>query len=93
VTSKPLFALLALVAAFLQQPTSRADATLRPFLETHCIECHDGEDKKGGLDLASLREIHADPKTSAQWIKVFDRVLAGEMPPPKKKAAPQADSK
>jgi len=27
----------------------------RPFLEQHCIECHDAETKKGDLDLTALK--------------------------------------
>ena len=26
----------------------------RQFLEAHCVECHDADSKKGGLDLTAL---------------------------------------
>lgn len=60
----------------------------RPFLERHCVECHDAEVKKAGLDLTALpAELEGD--TFAMWVKIHDRVRAGEMPPPKK-ARPEA---
>ena len=59
------------------------------FIEAHCASCHDDVEKKGGLDLASLALRPEDPKNFATWVKVHDRVRAGEMPP-KKKARPAA---
>jgi cytochrome c551/c552 len=50
------------------------------FLEGHCVECHDADVKKGGLDLSSLSFEAKNPV----WIKVFERVRDGEMPPQKK---------
>ena len=63
-------------------------AMLRPFLEEHCLDCHDAEAKKGGLNLDAL-EFGPSGAEHATWVRVFDRVLAGEMPP-KKKARPDA---
>lgn len=88
-----LIPLLITGVALLHTPIARAEPSLNPFLEKHCTACHDGEDKKGGLDLTSLRDVSTDPATAPHWIKVFDRLLSGEMPPPKKKAAPDATSK
>ena len=55
----------------------------RPFLETHCVECHDADSKKGGLDLTAL-PARIEGGSLAAWVKVHDRVRAGEMPPAKK---------
>jgi len=55
----------------------------QPFLEQHCIDCHDGESKKGGLNLETL-DFGSGGETHERWVRVFDRVLAGEMPPPRK---------
>jgi hypothetical protein len=55
-----------------------------PFLEQHCTECHDGEVKKGGLDLTALSFKPEDRKNFDLWVKVYDRVSKGEMPPAKK---------
>ena len=55
-----------------------------PFLDQHCLECHDGEMKKGGLDLSTLPFQTEDEAVHKKWVRVFDRVTAGEMPPAKK---------
>jgi hypothetical protein len=66
-----------------------ARALTAPFLEKHCIECHDGDVKKGGLDLTTLKSDLSDRRAFETWTKVHDRVASGEMPP-KKKARPDA---
>jgi hypothetical protein len=63
-------------------------APLTPFLEQHCLDCHDGDSKKGGLNLDAL-DFSPTRDAQAKWVRVFDRVFAGEMPPPKK-ARPDA---
>ena len=60
------------------------------FFEAHCSDCHNAETKKGGLDLSSLKRDFAKPEDFARWVKVYDRLEAGEMPP-KKKARPPAE--
>ncbi len=68
------------------KPTAASQPT---FLESHCTDCHDSADKKGGLDLTALKW---DPTTRGnfdEWVKIMDRVVKGEMPPPKK-ARPDA---
>ena len=59
-------------------------APLTGFLDKHCIECHDSDTKKGDLDLTALPMKLEDPATFSTWVKVHDRVRAGEMPPDKK---------
>ena len=54
---------------------------LPAFLEMHCAGCHDADEKSGGLDLESLSYRRDDRKKFATWVKIFDRVQAGEMPP------------
>ena len=55
--------------------------TVPPQIEQSCIECHDDETKKGGLDLTALKFDLADGATRERWVRVFDRVEKGEMPP------------
>src|SRR6266404_4729718 len=64
-------------------------SAVHDFLERHCVECHDSETKKGGLDLTALKFDVDDVKNFAEWVKVHDRVREGEMPP-KKKPRPEA---
>jgi mono/diheme cytochrome c family protein len=77
-------ALLSLLLVPLVSPGAVA-----PFLEKHCVECHDGDAKKGGLDLTALGSDLTDRKSFETWVKVFDRTASGEMPP-KKKPRPDA---
>jgi hypothetical protein len=60
------------------------DKPLAAFLDRHCLSCHDGATKKGGLDLTSLPPV-TDPEGFARWVGVHDRVRSGEMPPADRK--------
>ncbi len=53
----------------------------RAFVRDYCISCHNDEKKKGRLDLTSLAFDPKDSTNLAVWVKVHDRVKAGEMPP------------
>ncbi|MBL9158643.1 MAG: DUF1592 domain-containing protein [Verrucomicrobiales bacterium] len=55
---------------------------LLPFFERHCYECHDANLKKGGLDLDALGTDLNDEALLAKWVRLYDRVATGEMPPP-----------
>ncbi len=61
-----------------------------PFIEKHCAGCHNDVDREANLDLTRLAYGPDDPANLDLWIKVHDRVKAGEMPP-KKKARPEAE--
>ncbi len=66
-----------------------APRDLDRFIAKHCVECHDADTKKGGLDLKALKFDLADRANFNTWVTVHDRVYAGEMPP-KKQARPAA---
>jgi Protein of unknown function (DUF1592)/Protein of unknown function (DUF1588)/Protein of unknown function (DUF1585)/Protein of unknown function (DUF1587)/Protein of unknown function (DUF1595)/Planctomycete cytochrome C len=83
---------LALLACAPALRAATALASLAPFLEDHCAECHDAQTKKGGLDLDALPFQPDDPKTFAEWVKVHDRVMDHEMPPKKKKQPAPAET-
>src|SRR5690349_6245529 len=68
---------------------SAAPAEIGSFLNKHCLECHDPDTKKGGLDLSALEFDPGNPQWFARWVKVNDRVSLREMPP-KKKPQPAA---
>ena len=79
-----------LLAVMASRPAGAvAPGPVRAFVERHCIECHDSEMKKGGLDLTALKFDLESPKEFPMWVKVHDRVDEGEMPP-RKKARPEA---
>ncbi|WP_395718563.1 DUF1592 domain-containing protein [Prosthecobacter sp.] len=63
-------------------PLSAAHAQGMPSqIEQSCIECHDAETKKGGLDLTALTFDLRDRAMRERWVRVHDRVEKGEMPP------------
>lgn len=84
----------AIVAVCWPSAAQAADGTyptpaVASFLRTHCVDCHQGPEAEGGLDLANLGYDLATPDAERRWIRVFDRVHDGEMPPadsPKPKA-------
>jgi hypothetical protein len=60
-------------------PTAVADVPA--MISQSCVECHDKEMQKGGLDLTALPFDLADPAARQRWVRVHDRVESGEMPP------------
>ncbi len=61
------------------------------FFENHCQLCHNADDKQGDLDLTSLKFDPSDPENFARWVKVHDRIAAGEMPPKRRPRPDAAD--
>ncbi|MGE3809443.1 MAG: c-type cytochrome domain-containing protein, partial [Gemmataceae bacterium] len=57
------------------------DQALKTFVADNCVRCHGDKIQKGGLNLASLPTDLNDAKVFRRWVKVHDRVSAGEMPP------------
>jgi hypothetical protein len=70
--------------------TTLASAPEHTFFTTaSCVDCHDEDSKKGGLDLTTFTWNPSDPANLLKWEKLYDRVDRGEMPPPPK-AKPDA---
>jgi hypothetical protein len=88
VTTPCALVLFAAAAAFAAAPVP---APLTSFLDRHCLECHDGDIQKGGLDLTALPFDLDDRDVFAKWQRVFERVHAGEMPPAKRERPVHAD--
>ena len=51
------------------------------FTEKYCADCHDDATLKAGLDLTHLPFAPQNETNFAMWVKVHDRLTAGEMPP------------
>jgi hypothetical protein len=62
---------------------------MHAFVEKWCIDCHDADSHKGGLNLDGL-DFAAEQEAHARWVRVFDKVLTGEMPPKNKPRADEA---
>ena len=76
-----------LAAIFLTVGMTAAAPSVRkiePFLSKYCVDCHNAETRKGGLNLQALgREI--TDKNAAHWRRVFDQLDRAGMPPANKK--------
>jgi Protein of unknown function (DUF1592)/Protein of unknown function (DUF1588)/Protein of unknown function (DUF1587)/Protein of unknown function (DUF1595)/Protein of unknown function (DUF1585)/Planctomycete cytochrome C len=70
---------------------SFAAVPVAAFLEQHCVECHDADVKKGGLDLTSLTLDKLDAASLKPWQHIFERVRDGKMPPKKKPQPEKAE--
>jgi hypothetical protein len=71
-------------------PSVAGAAPPAKFFDAHCVVCHDADTKKGGFDLSALKFEPSDPENVARWVKVYDRVTAGEMPPRNKPPAAES---
>ncbi len=81
-----------LLILLLPVPAWSAPEFVKPFIEAHCIDCHDSDTHKGGLDLEKLAYQPTQRGNARTWEHVFDRVTKCEMPP-KKKQQPPAEEK
>lgn len=90
-SSALIIVLAAAACAAAQDSTASFNSKVKPLLEAHCVECHGEDTQKAGLRLDTLSPDFADEKTSATWTHVFDKMIAGEMPPKKRERPPQQD--
>jgi hypothetical protein len=51
------------------------------FMNTNCLDCHEGESAEAGFDITTLQATSSDAHAMNDWIKIVDRVATGEMPP------------
>ena len=68
-----------------------APQLLKPFVEANCVNCHDSDTHKGGLNLDELPYQPQERLNARTWEHVFDRVAKGEMPPKNKRQPAPAD--
>jgi len=87
---KPHFYILFIVS--LAVPAWSAPPLMQSFLDANCMDCHDSEMRKGGLNLDELAYQPTQRGNALKWEQVFDRVAKGEMPP-KNKRQPAAEEK
>jgi mono/diheme cytochrome c family protein len=67
------------------------NASVKPLISAHCTDCHGEDLQKAGLRLDSLPADMHDDAVMANWVKVLDKLAAGEMPPKKKPRPPQKE--
>lgn len=81
---------VALFAAPLGAQDGNAAAADQAFLDRWCVDCHGGDSVKGKLDLT---QPVVDPVGSVwRLLRLRDRVLSGEMPPPDAERPPRDEA-
>lgn len=78
------FALISMLVIGLSAPISQgADLPekLATLFNNHCVDCHEGEEAEGGLNLQSLEWNLDEPHVTGVWVRIHDRLASGEMPP------------
>src|SRR5688572_3172316 len=64
-------------------------AQVKPLLDKHCVECHGADVQEAGLRLDTLGIALHDDATMGTWVRVHDKLVAGEMPPSDQPRPPQ----
>ena len=57
---------------------------IQNFLQTSCVDCHDGHEGEAGFDISAVLSNGIDlqeTKRDQPWVRIIDRVMSGEMPP------------
>ncbi len=67
------------------EPVVAAKPAEMPFLEQHCLKCHNDQKQKGDFRLDALSRDFTDLQASQKWAEVMFRINAGEMPPEEEK--------
>ena len=83
-TISPFIAFLCLLLS----TSSIAIAAPAEFLQSHCLDCHNEQTQEGGLNLAALPQELSQPENFARWVRIYDRIIAGEMPPAEEERPP-----
>ena len=75
--------MLLLVAAGVPAPAgAQVPGEVAALLKNYCVDCHSGKKPKAGLNLETLKFDVAQPRSFGSWVRVHDKLAAGEMPPP-----------
>jgi len=73
--------LVGLADARAEEP-SAIGASVQSIVAQHCLDCHGADVQEAGLRIDSLPHELNDADVVKRWIKILDKVSAGEMPPP-----------
>lgn len=63
------------------------EAKVKPFLEAHCVKCHNDKETRAGFRIDTLGTDFLADKTADHWKEIYDNIGVGKMPP-KKEARP-----
>ena len=84
--SAPFLMLLLLIRlpASAGQAEAAWNEQIWPILETYCIDCHNADTEKGGVNMESLKNLPDARAAMRLWWRARDQVESGQMPPSKK---------
>jgi Protein of unknown function (DUF1592)/Protein of unknown function (DUF1588)/Protein of unknown function (DUF1587)/Protein of unknown function (DUF1585)/Protein of unknown function (DUF1595) len=68
-------------------------ATVRPFVEKYCNECHSGAKPKGELNLEQVKTFASVKRDQSHWGLVLEKLVAKDMPTEKAKVQPTASER
>jgi hypothetical protein len=89
----PILIAIPVLLSFAVEAIGQSDSwreELKPYLSTHCLDCHQGDEPEAGLDLTKLPFDLNDLEVTRRWTQIHDRISKGEMPP---KDAPRPQPK
>ncbi len=85
-----------LLVSFATLTLAKEDALYRekvlPFIESHCIDCHDSSSARAGFRIDLLSDDFTSGNQAGLWKEVMDNINSGEMPPKKKKRPDAAEA-
>ena len=84
---------IAAIVGFAGSAIAAEPAQLTAFLSANCMDCHDVDSKKGGLNLEVATPAMSGIEQTDLWTHIYDRVAKGQMPPEKKPRPPQPEIK
>lgn len=70
-----------LSGTLLNPKTAVAQQSVERTIKQNCLDCHNDSDNASGLNLSGLALSLESKKDRSLWVKIHDRVAAGEMPP------------
>jgi len=73
--------LIPLRATSAKESSAEAPEPVKIAIENYCADCHNEQTMAGDLDLVSLEFTPDHPTNRERWVRIFDRVEQGEMPP------------
>ncbi|HUF62332.1 MAG TPA: DUF1592 domain-containing protein [Verrucomicrobiales bacterium] len=97
--SRQLSLVLAVLGLAVSPITGRADPgpaqrfadTIRPHLESYCLDCHGPEQQKGKVNLGAVADFDAVLRDPGLWDRVLIQLGDGEMPPEDEPQPSQAE--
>ena len=82
------------ISAIIQLPINSTavdlslESYVKPFLENHCLDCHDADTQKGDLSLDEINGVSTE--NFDVWKRIWEQVALKEMPPKKRKNQPSS---